>query len=878
MRTSMVFATLAVAGTGAVGAGATFGTQPYQGSDSLYDLTNAAISSSEIGTTGVNGSGLGNSGDYVGGGSGAGEADMAAAAPPPQWTAPMTKMLTSVSCSAVSPTHGTGLVIGLDALEIDSSTFAGGNNANCSTHSTAGNNGLGAAYNTTISYTVNNAAATTTFKNWTDMLALLYGGLDKSQSTKVTDCNSPARQALVAQWTNIFEAGSSTCSSNPTSACTTAGYSTASTVPTTGLTGVCIDPGESDNGTACTMGPSAVCGGSCELAIGGQLWHAFRRDDSSGTADVFSSLIGITTVYASNGAKLSGATSTGASAGALSFSVSATKWNGFGVSPYCNAINWDVTAANEPDGVGGSGGDCTLGKYKQFVGPGGVPQLYCSDGSGACTGDPTLGQACGTSTGTCQPDNYHRRPPPKVWGDTSYASTAKTIGADVAPTSYQDNDPIRRPCLGSNQFVGQAVSPAEEICNLDGRLGVILPVPAVDWIGDLTSGNTNPYPTAKCTTFNSGSAISAALCAPSGLNNTSVCPDGQQPIAGGCQIPATGSFPVSGGTGTSACENNPAKWPLRDGSAKDGRIFNLTEFSGIGAALLYPVPGTSVSVPFTGAFARIHQVNPIWDTSVASTPPALIGGGGQLQGGCQLTDASDQVGCLTQADPCSIGLGDDGSKQWNTHEGLSLAVSGTDALELSQIYPTAATIQGTIGASGTYPGWRKLYFNSSNGFDSINGTTSLINTKGPDPTAYSEFKLGEFEANGDTNIHALLSTYSLFDLGHSPNGGAGSNLPYCEDFNESLICGTTAFPSNLNACNYNANISSAVGTLPGEPNVSAGGTGTAATFPTSGGAAKPTLSTICGDGVVEDFEDCDNGLSDGTTGNLCSNTCRTVYP
>jgi len=367
-----------------------------------------------------------------------------------------------------------------------------------------------------------------------------------------------------------------------------------------------------------------------------------------------------------------------------------------------------------------------------------------------------------------------------------------------------------------------------------------------------------------------------------------VCPDGQQPIAGGCQIPATGSFPVSGGTGTSACENNPAKWPLRDGSAKDGRIFNLTEFSGVGAALLYPVPGTApaVSVPFTGAFARIHQVNPIWDTSVTSSPPNLVGGG-QAQGGCMLTDATDQIGCLTQADPCSIGFAGDGGKFWNTHEGLSLASSGTDALQLSQVYPTIATIQGTPTQSGVYPGWRKLYFNSSNGFDAINGTTTLdtnSGSTGSDLTAASELALGQYEANV-TNIEALLSTYEFFNLGHSPNGGVSSSNPFCEDYNEQALCGATA---NLNACNYNtdhqlqpgATNSKAIGSafiaIPGEPDVSAGGTGTNTTFPV-GSLTKPTISTICGDGIVEDFEDCDNGASNSSSG-TCSQTCRFNFP
>src|SRR5258706_14387839 len=84
MKTSFVIATFIVVGAGSVGAGAfaTFATQPYQGSDTLFDLTNAAVPGSQ----------LGNAGDYQGGGSGAGENNMVAGTPK-QATAPMSRML-----------------------------------------------------------------------------------------------------------------------------------------------------------------------------------------------------------------------------------------------------------------------------------------------------------------------------------------------------------------------------------------------------------------------------------------------------------------------------------------------------------------------------------------------------------------------------------------------------------------------------------------------------------------------------------------------------------------------------------------------------------------------------------------------------------------
>ena len=78
MRTSLIIGTLCVLGAGATGVGATFATQPFNGYDTLFNVTNRAMPAA----------GLGNNGDYVGGGSGAGENNMTSN-PPKQWMAPM---------------------------------------------------------------------------------------------------------------------------------------------------------------------------------------------------------------------------------------------------------------------------------------------------------------------------------------------------------------------------------------------------------------------------------------------------------------------------------------------------------------------------------------------------------------------------------------------------------------------------------------------------------------------------------------------------------------------------------------------------------------------------------------------------------------------
>jgi hypothetical protein len=591
--------------------------------------------------------------------------------------------------AAPLPAGDAGAVVTVDVF---SSTFAGAT-PGCSTRSTAGTNGLGLAYNTSLAYTdLQGNPQTLAFRDWTDVLALLYGGLDKSTITGsgaaqqgYSDCSSPQRRALAANWANLFEAnggtGSSgnTCSSNPSSACTTASYRA----------------------------------GAANITFGGQLRHAFRRDDGTSTADAFASIIGLGSLYAANikTDDTAGAIFTDNTGAPISYAVSASKINGFGVTPYCNAMNWDTTAANEPS----STSHCQLHANKQMVGPGGVDQLFCSVGGAACgvcqtpalgstaTGlvcsvggaacpsGSTAGTVCNCSGGVCEWDGTHKRPPPNTWGDRSFVQPASTnIGYDVQPTSYQDNDPIRRQCIG---FPTQTTRPAEEVCNIDnplgpgngngGQLGLVLSIPAVDWITQAGSTNcaSSPcpsqaiYPTAKCTSFVFGLEMQVFRCATQNFKSN-VCPDGSQ-IDGGCQVPNEAG-------GTSFCENYGGFWPAgTDLAPNDGRIFNLVAYDGTstGGPILYPIPGSTTQISFTGAFGRIHMTEPVWDTSVSTTPPNLPDAPGTPQGPCRLTNADNQIACLTQADPCSVGFAADSARG---------ALPGTDAMEINQFYPTAA--------------------------------------------------------------------------------------------------------------------------------------------------------------------------------------------
>ncbi len=204
-----------------------------------------------------------------------------------QVTAPMSRMMNNGGgvCTFKGGTAGStavnaaGIVVGLDAVDVLSTTTAG---ASAACNGTADNTGTGLAFSgTTGVFAGSNATQT-----WKWVLALVYGGKDLSPGG-VTDCNSAARKALVANWSNLFQNG---CANGA--------------------------------GTACSAAP-----------VNGALWHAYRRDDTSGTSDVFSSILGI------------------------SPSTSNSANNGFGTSPYCNAMNWDTSTANA---------NCASGANKQW--------------------------------------------------------------------------------------------------------------------------------------------------------------------------------------------------------------------------------------------------------------------------------------------------------------------------------------------------------------------------------------------------------------------------------------------------------------------------------------------------------------------------------
>jgi hypothetical protein len=248
-----------------------------------------------------------------------------------------------------------------------------------------------------------------------------------------------------------------------------------------------------------------------------------------------------------------------------------------------------------------------------------------------------------------------------------------------------------------------------------------------------------------------------------------------------------------------------------------------------------------------------------------------------------MTDMTDQIACLSQADPCSIGYAGDGGKGFATNpndvNGAPGTAGGIDSMRVAQIYPQAASVQ-LLGQAGEYQIARKLYFNSLAGFPTV--------AAGLASGDKDEFLLAQFESSGladvagtTTTINAVLQGQNEFVLGHQFAVAGSVDPQFCEDFNEQVYCNDIATaPVNVNGC-----LANTTAATPGIPGGAAGGNGSN-TGAVGANQASGT-STICGDGIRQAYEECDNGtvetpVNGHTTGNSnsdttsggCSVTCR----
>jgi cysteine-rich repeat protein len=610
---------------------------------------------------------------------------------------------------------------------------------------------------------------------WRDVLRTLYTGMPAGSSTDVLarDCNSSVRRNLINNWDDLFEGTCSTCTdSNPDGAVT--------------------EPG---------------------------VRHAFRRDEESGTTDVFLTLLSLGTISFTQNAP----------AGYPADAQPA--FRALANSPYCNVLRPN-------DAYRSTGVTLTGGVFSA------LPAVFY-------LGDAPAGGF----------DHDNNPATPKKLRSLIVDPLNFDNGNDVSFPEFQDQDPVRRKCPFGKAPQLFGVVATEDVCGPDGQLGVVLPInPPPIAIADA-------YPTEFCSennVWNFGPGVQNAFGA--GI----LCPDGSTPLGAPpeCFIPSTDTggracLHFGGNFGNNTPESftpdggPPASFGNKVGDtiptgAIDGRVYNLILRSNTGAVRTISRPNPAalgtISVPMTGSFYRIHSAR----SMIAAAPTTKT---------CKSDDATTQLGCLVQASPCSVAYAGGNA--------VALNSPGTISLKVNNIDSSVATIQNLVSLAGpVYPFARKLYVNSMRGF--MNPLTPFTGTDAE--TDLVKAYVTESVTGACTPTDPACAFGGALPTEHGFVTLPGSAGPFCEDFNENGVCGalnghcTVTVGTTCNADGSTANC-----------RLECAQNNTNACADNSGGI--PANTAYCGNGTVDAGEQCDDGNAITDTqagGDTCSVTCRTT--
>jgi hypothetical protein len=427
---------------------------------------------------------------------------------------------------------------------------------------------------------------------------------------------------------------------------------------------------------------------------------------------------------------------------------------------------------------------------------------FCNVGTkGSGTFDPTThvftpAPPADTNSGAMPqpPSGFGATPPPTEIGGPDFAGNNWRHPGPYY-TDFQDADVIRRPCSGNGLLSNTA---GEDVCSARGDLGLVLPIWDGPVFGDPTA---TPFPDQQCAT-----GKFAALPNELKLNHCSnsascyaACPNGVREgidpiglLSGGiCAYPVreSAASPLDPRCLNAKANKLAGEQLEMAPNNVDGRVYNLHLWTedpltpgtfvrakvtrrGYPPALAGGVAFSTFLTPMVGAYYRIHQSHSF---ATAGGAPVL----------CRQTSASAQLGCLVQASPCSIGIG--------SREATSVVVNGVQgatALKVDGLDPQPQCVRNVVASAffpaigSTYPLARKLYINTTKGFDNVTGDErkmAVCFTKNAD--------LG----NG-TGLDTLVQLFGLVTLGDEP----GSRPSFCEDFNEVATCGLTG--GNHDAC------------------------------------------------------------------------------
>ncbi len=389
---------------------------------------------------------------------------------------------------------------------------------------------------------------------------------------------------------------------------------------------------------------------------------------------------------------------------------------------------------------------------------------------------------------------------------------ALPAGLNDYPPDYRDRDPIRRCAAGTNNAPKGGTQPptnvaTEQVSALPGKLGLVLAINPMSEVK--AGGQPNGFPTDLCAaTSILGQAPTPTIDKSTGgdvVSSSGRCLNGDAQLFGQCRYP---TFAAAAGLDANCMGSQQIRPSVNAGpptplegvgqGAVDGRVYNsvvlLTDYSTTPpqAAIVRDLNGHRI----VGAFAKLHtsRTMNLPDTSV---------------GACQNLDATGQIACLTVADRCSIGFaGRGGAGTYNVAE-----------LPIRNVLPTDANL-----LNQTYPLTRKLYLDQVLPASFIWGTEAA------------------YEACYINSCKTIMTNRGFLGVD-----------PYCEDFNEEVLC-------------------------PGAgANSTAGCDAKKALYPALGN------TTVCGNAATESYEEGDTGATNHDTctdpektagATICTTGCR----
>lgn len=341
-------------------------------------------------------------------------------------------------------------------------------------------------------------------------------------------------------------------------------------------------------------------------------------------------------------------------------------------------------------------------------------------------------------------------------------------------SDYRDLDPLRITCETIKDAAGNLIA-GDQVCSRNNGTATPGPVGTPGNLGlvQVVEIPTNLsvaqlYTTALCDSGKFATALPKAAGDPAALPNPP-CPNGGGLTLGRCYQPY---IDLGGGAKNFNClaRVNPVQGIARN-SMTDGRAYNMWVKDSTGKILKdgFTVPSDPANFPsnpattqrlVTGAFFRAH-------TSIVAT------GGGST---CQLGDSTAQIGCLTQADPCTIGFA---GREAATGGSVALSVNGVSDDEVNIVKLLAPTASADFAAR--YPMSRKLYFNSLQGFSNLfagSGEAALASC---------------FASNAIMN--PIMQSHNFIPMSHTTMFNPSGSIQ-CQDFDD-VLCGGA---SNTDSC------------------------------------------------------------------------------